>query len=146
LGPYFFDRNVTGIVYLRMLNEFVFPQLVVHFGNQYWEGHFRNPFWMMKNNNILNVPMANEANSALWSFSLDMVCRKLAKCHILSYDFMLRRYIRDEVFRNFAYEYSTVRLSDSTRWCHWMVLCTSFHKQIKISLDWLSIQLMRWLY
>ena len=41
LGPYFFDRNVTGIVYLRMLNEFVFPQLVVHFGNQYWEGHFR---------------------------------------------------------------------------------------------------------
>ena len=46
LGPYFFDRNVTGIVYLRMLNEFVFPQLVVHFGNQYWEGHFRNLWWV----------------------------------------------------------------------------------------------------
>ena len=46
LGPYFFDRNVTGIVYLRMLNEFVFPQLVVHFGNQYWEGHFPNLWWV----------------------------------------------------------------------------------------------------
>ena len=46
LGPYFFDRNVTGIVYLRMLKEFVFPQLVVHFGNQYWEGHFRNLWWV----------------------------------------------------------------------------------------------------
>ena len=29
-----------------MLNEFVFPQLVVHFGNQYWEGHFRNLWWV----------------------------------------------------------------------------------------------------
>ena len=46
LGPYFFDRNVTGIVYLQMLNEFVFPQLVVHFGSQYWEGHFRNLWWV----------------------------------------------------------------------------------------------------
>ena len=44
-GPYFFDRNVDGIAYLRMLNEFVFPQLDVHFGNQYWEGLFRGLWW-----------------------------------------------------------------------------------------------------
>ena len=35
LGPYFFDRNVTEIAYLKMMNEFVFPQLAVHFNNQY---------------------------------------------------------------------------------------------------------------
>ena len=35
LGPYFFQGNVDGIAYLRMLNEFAFPQLAIHFGNQY---------------------------------------------------------------------------------------------------------------
>ena len=34
-GPYFFERNVNGITYLRMFNEFVFPQLVEHFNNQH---------------------------------------------------------------------------------------------------------------
>ena len=29
LGPYFFDQNVNGLAYLRMLNEFVFPQLAI---------------------------------------------------------------------------------------------------------------------
>ena len=38
IGPYFFDGNVNGNAYLRMLNEFVFPQLAEHFNNQYWEG------------------------------------------------------------------------------------------------------------
>ena len=45
LGPYFFERNVDGVAYLRMLNEFVFPQLANHFNNQYWEGMFRGLWW-----------------------------------------------------------------------------------------------------
>ena len=45
IGPYFFEGNVNGIVYLRMLNEFVFPQLAGHFNNQYWEGRFRGLWW-----------------------------------------------------------------------------------------------------
>ena len=45
LGPYFFDQNVNGLAYLRMLNEFVFPQLAIHFNNQYWEGLFRGLWW-----------------------------------------------------------------------------------------------------
>jgi hypothetical protein len=40
LGPYFFEQNVNGIAYLRMLNEFVFPQLAEYFNNQYWEEGF----------------------------------------------------------------------------------------------------------
>ena len=45
LGPYFFEQNVNGIAYLRMLNEFVLPQLAEHFNNQYWEGRFRGLWW-----------------------------------------------------------------------------------------------------
>ena len=45
LGPYFFDANVDGLSYLRMLNDFVFPQLANHFNNQYWEGMFRGLWW-----------------------------------------------------------------------------------------------------
>ena len=45
LGPYFFDGNVNGMTYLQLLNEFAFPQLVVHFGNQHWEDMFRGLWW-----------------------------------------------------------------------------------------------------
>ena len=45
LGPYFFDGNVNGMAYLQLLNEFVFPQLAVHFGNQHWEDMFRGLWW-----------------------------------------------------------------------------------------------------
>jgi hypothetical protein len=45
VGPYFLHGNVNGIAYLRMLNEFVFPQLAVNFNNQYWEGLFRGLWW-----------------------------------------------------------------------------------------------------
>ena len=45
LGPYFFDGNVNGLAYLRMLNEFAFPQLAVHFNNQFWEGLFQGLWW-----------------------------------------------------------------------------------------------------
>ena len=45
IGPYFFEGNVNGSAYLRMLNEFVFPQLAEHFNNQYWEGRFRGLWW-----------------------------------------------------------------------------------------------------
>ena len=44
-GLYFFERNVDGIAYLRMFNEFVFPQLAEHFNNQHWEGRFRGLWW-----------------------------------------------------------------------------------------------------
>jgi hypothetical protein len=45
LGLYFFEQNVNGIAYLRMLNEFVFPQLAEDFNNQYWEGRYRG-LWL----------------------------------------------------------------------------------------------------
>ena len=45
LGPYFFDQNVDGLAYLRMLNEFAFPQLAIHFNNQHWEVMFRGLWW-----------------------------------------------------------------------------------------------------
>ena len=45
LGPYFFDGNVNGLAYLRILNEFAFPQLAVHFKNQFREGLFRGLWW-----------------------------------------------------------------------------------------------------
>ena len=45
IGPYAFDGNGNGNAYLRMLNEFVFPQLAEHFNNQYWEGRFRGLWW-----------------------------------------------------------------------------------------------------
>ena len=35
IGPYFFEGNVNGIAYLRMVNEFVFPLLDEQFNNQY---------------------------------------------------------------------------------------------------------------
>ena len=46
LGLYFFDGNVNGLVY-RMLDEFAFPQLAIHFTNhdQFWEGLFRSLWW-----------------------------------------------------------------------------------------------------
>ena len=44
-GLYFFEQNVNGIAYLRMFNEFVFPQLAERFNNQHWEGMFRGLWW-----------------------------------------------------------------------------------------------------
>ncbi len=44
-GPYFFEQNVNRIAYLRMFNEFVFPQLAERFNNQHWEGMFRGLWW-----------------------------------------------------------------------------------------------------
>jgi hypothetical protein len=44
-GPYFFEGNVNGVAYLRMFNEFVFPQLAEHFNNPHWEGMFRGLWW-----------------------------------------------------------------------------------------------------
>ena len=36
---------ILGLAYLNMLNEFVFPQLAVHFGNQHWEDMFWGLWW-----------------------------------------------------------------------------------------------------
>ena len=33
------------MAYLQLLNEFAFPQLVVHFGNQNWEDMFQGLWW-----------------------------------------------------------------------------------------------------
>ena len=38
VGPYFFEGNVNGIAYLRMLNENIIPALIHEFGN-YNPGH-----------------------------------------------------------------------------------------------------------
>ena len=35
LGPYIFYGNMNGLAYLRMLNEFAFLQLAIHFNNQF---------------------------------------------------------------------------------------------------------------
>ena len=45
LGPYIFYGNMNGLAYLRMLNEFAFPQLAIHFNNQFGEGLFRGLWW-----------------------------------------------------------------------------------------------------
>ena len=42
---FFFERNVDGIAYLRMFDEFVFPQLAERFNNQHWERRFRSLWW-----------------------------------------------------------------------------------------------------
>ena len=31
LGPYFFDDNINGIMYLNLLNEEIVPELMIHF-------------------------------------------------------------------------------------------------------------------
>ena len=45
LGPYFFDGNVTGETYLRMLNEEMFPDLVNAFIRQFNNNRFRYLWW-----------------------------------------------------------------------------------------------------
>lgn len=45
LGPFFLDESVTGAKYLEMLNEELFPQLVVAFGNQFNNGSFSRLWW-----------------------------------------------------------------------------------------------------
>ena len=45
-GPDFFDQNVDGLTYLRMLDEIVLPQLAVHFNNHQWEDMFRGLWWV----------------------------------------------------------------------------------------------------
>ena len=45
LGPYFFEENVDGIAYLRMLHEYVLPLLAVHFRNQFDNGLFHHLWW-----------------------------------------------------------------------------------------------------
>ncbi len=40
------ERIVNGISHLQMVNEFVLPQLALHFNDQYWEGMFRCLWWV----------------------------------------------------------------------------------------------------
>ena len=44
LGPYIFDGNVNGYYYLKMINNFTFPQLQEHFNNQF-DGVFQYLWW-----------------------------------------------------------------------------------------------------
>ena len=45
IGPYFFDQNINGRTYLRMINEFVLPQLELNFQRQR-NGVFRRLWWI----------------------------------------------------------------------------------------------------
>ena len=45
IGPFFFQRNVNGNMYLHMLNEDVVPQLEEHFERQA-RGRFRRHWWV----------------------------------------------------------------------------------------------------
>lgn len=45
IGPFFFDRNIDGLEYLRMINNNVVPQLQQHFQRQI-DGTFRNLWWV----------------------------------------------------------------------------------------------------
>ncbi len=45
IGPFFFERNVTGVNYLQMLNNDVVPQLLEHFEMQVG-GVFRHLWWV----------------------------------------------------------------------------------------------------
>ena len=47
LGPNFVDGNVTGIAYIRMLDEFVYHKWFYILETSIdWEGHFRNVWWV----------------------------------------------------------------------------------------------------
>ena len=70
-GPYFFVQNVNGIAYLRILNEFVFPQLVENFNNQYWEGMFRVILLKQILKPITKTEICNRANCPIAD---DKVC------------------------------------------------------------------------
>ena len=45
LGPFFFEENVDSAAYLHMLNEELFPQLLIAFGNQFVNGSFSRLWW-----------------------------------------------------------------------------------------------------
>ena len=45
IGPYFFDGNVNSDSYLELLNEFVLPQLLLQFRNQFRDGRFLRLWW-----------------------------------------------------------------------------------------------------
>ena len=45
IGPFFFERNVTGQMYLQMINNDVVPQLQQYFQRQI-RGTFRNLWWV----------------------------------------------------------------------------------------------------
>ena len=102
-GPYFFVQNVNGISYLRMLNEFVFPQLAENFNNQYWEGMFRGIWWaqdgapahrLIEVRDRLNAVFGNNRIIGL-GHDVEWPPRSpdLTPC-----DFFLWGYIKDKVF------------------------------------------------
>ena len=45
LGPFFFDANINGRMYLEMLNEQVLPALMNTFVNQFRNGRFQRLWW-----------------------------------------------------------------------------------------------------
>jgi hypothetical protein len=45
LGPFFFARNVDENAYLDLLNDYIIPQLIELFNNQYQDGHFQRLWW-----------------------------------------------------------------------------------------------------
>ena len=45
VGPFFFERNVNGVIYLEMLNEQVFPELLHSFNDPFVNGSFQRLWW-----------------------------------------------------------------------------------------------------
>ena len=45
LGPFFFEENVDSAAFLHMLNEELFPQLLIASGNQFVNGSFSRLWW-----------------------------------------------------------------------------------------------------
>ena len=102
-GPYFFEENVNGRAYLRMLNDFVFPEFLNHFNNQYWEGMFRGLWWAqdgppahrhLKVRDRLNETFGENRVVGL-GHNVEWPPRSpdLTPC-----DFFMRGYLKDKVF------------------------------------------------
>lgn len=45
LGPFFFERNVTGLAYLRVLNEQVFPAIQQAYANEHAQNALEHVWW-----------------------------------------------------------------------------------------------------
>ena len=45
IGPFFFESNVTGLAYLEMLNEKVFPAVLGTFQHHFVNGSFQRLWW-----------------------------------------------------------------------------------------------------
>ena len=62
IGPFFFESNVTGLAYLGMLNEKVFPAVLGTFPHHFVNGSFQR-IWWAQDGAPLTVPRKYENGS-----------------------------------------------------------------------------------